>query len=50
VGDRLQHEKFGIGTVVQVQESKGDQILTIAFPGEGVKKLMAGFAPLLKVD
>jgi DNA helicase-2/ATP-dependent DNA helicase PcrA len=49
VGDRLQHDKFGIGTVVMVQPSQDDQIVTIAFPGEGVKKLMASIAPLTKV-
>lgn len=50
VGERVQHDKFGAGTVVQVQATKGDQILTIAFPGEGVKKLMAGLAPLTKIE
>jgi DNA helicase-2/ATP-dependent DNA helicase PcrA len=49
VGERLQHDKFGIGTVVSVADSQDDQILTIAFPGEGVKKLMASMAPLVRI-
>lgn len=49
VGERVRHEKFGLGTVVTAQGSGNDQILTIAFPGAGVKKLMAGMAPLERV-
>lgn len=45
-GDRVRHAKFGVGTVVAVQPSGSDTMLTVAFPGEGVKKLMAGMAPL----
>ena len=45
-GDRVRHAKFGVGTVVSAQPSGSDTILTVAFPGEGVKKLMAGMAPL----
>lgn len=45
-GDRVRHVKFGVGTVVSAQPSGSDTILTVAFPEEGVKKLMAGMAPL----
>ncbi len=45
-GDRVRHSKFGVGTVVSAQPSGSDTILTVAFPEEGVKKLMAGMAPL----
>src|SRR5690606_7733353 len=39
-GYKVRHAKFGIGTVVSVQPSGSDTILTVAFPGEGVKRLM----------
>ena len=45
-GDRVRHAKFGVGTVVSAQKSGGDTILTVAFPGEGVKRLMASMAPI----
>ena len=45
-GDKVRHAKFGIGTVVSVQPSGSDTILTVAFPGEGVKRLMLSMAPL----
>lgn len=45
-GDKVRHATFGIGTIVQVQAAGGDQILTVAFEGAGIKKLMAGMAPL----
>ncbi len=49
IGDKVQHAKFGVGVVVQVQ-GKGDDIqLNIAFPGQGIKVLMQKYAPLKKV-
>ena len=42
----VRHAKFGVGTVVSVQPSGSDDDLTVAFPGRGVKKLMASMAPL----
>ncbi len=46
VGDRANHKKWGVGTVVQVN---GEE-LNIAFPAPiGVKKLLAQFAPIEKV-
>lgn len=45
-GQRVRHAKFGIGTVVSVQPSASDTILTVAFPGEGIKKLMLSMAPI----
>ena len=46
LGAEVRHAKFGIGTVVSVQPSASDTILTVAFPGEGVKKLMLSMAPV----
>lgn len=41
-GTKVKHSKFGNGTVIE--SSKG--VLTIAFNQNGIKKLMAGVAPL----
>ena len=49
VGDKVEHRKWGKGTVVQVSNSSADTELTIAFPEVGIKNLMAAFAPISKV-
>jgi len=48
-GDKAQHGKWGIGTVVEVRGTGDDQELKIAFPGQGIRQLMVKFAPLNKV-
>lgn len=45
-GDIVQHEKFGQGRVLQVDEP----YITINFPGQGTKKLSLDFVELEKVD
>jgi len=47
-GDRVTHAKFGDGAVVTVREVSGDQEVTVAFVGAGVKKLMTSLARLEK--
>lgn len=49
-GDKVTHKKWGQGTVVSVTGTGNDMELTIAFPEEGVKKLLASFAPIEKAD
>ncbi len=49
-GDRVKHEHFGDGVVVSVREQRGDTEVTVAFEGQGVKRLMLNFAPLTKVS
>ncbi|TCS95900.1 DNA helicase-2/ATP-dependent DNA helicase PcrA [Hazenella coriacea] len=50
VGDKAEHSKWGIGTVVKVQGEGGDLELNIAFPSPiGIKKLLARYAPIQKV-
>ncbi|GIP55860.1 DNA helicase PcrA [Paenibacillus vini] len=49
-GDKVSHGKWGIGTVVAIKGSGNDMELQIAFPAPvGVKRLLAGFAPITKV-
>ncbi|MET3852830.1 DNA helicase PcrA [Paenibacillus sp. OAE614] len=50
-GDKVSHGKWGIGTVVSVKGTGNDTELQIAFPAPvGVKRLLAGFAPITKVE
>ncbi|MBA4538247.1 hypothetical protein H1Z61_14165 [Bacillus aquiflavi] len=50
VGDKAEHGKWGIGTVVSVKGEGEGMELDIAFPSPtGVKRLLAKFAPIKKV-
>lgn len=49
LGDKAQHKKWGQGTVVAISGKEDDMQLDIAFPSEGVKKLLAAFAPIEKL-
>lgn len=46
VGDKVQHQLFGIGRVVAIE----GMTVSISFDGRGVKKLNSAFAPLKKVS
>jgi DNA helicase-2/ATP-dependent DNA helicase PcrA len=43
-GDKVSHPDFGKGTII----SRKDDLVTIAFPGLGLRKLSVKFAPLTK--
>jgi ATP-dependent DNA helicase UvrD/PcrA len=45
-GDRVRHRRFGEGIVVSSQLVKGDEEVTVAFVGQGVKRLIAAYAAL----
>lgn len=49
-GDKVQHKKWGVGTVVKVGGSAKDVELDIAFPAQGIKRLLAAFAPIEKIQ
>jgi DNA helicase-2/ATP-dependent DNA helicase PcrA len=49
-GDRVAHGKWGEGTIVAVKGTGNDMELQVAFPAPvGIKRLLAGFAPIKKV-
>jgi DNA helicase-2/ATP-dependent DNA helicase PcrA len=48
-GDRVRHRRFGDGIVVSSRIVKGDEEVTVAFVGEGVKRLIAAYAGLERV-
>ncbi|MFC5906926.1 DNA helicase PcrA [Streptacidiphilus monticola] len=49
VGDRVTHDRFGLGTVVSVSGPADDAKATIDFGGEGVKQLLLRYAPVEKL-
>ena len=49
-GDVVDHRVFGRGTVLKATPIAGDCIVEIQFDRVGVKKTMANYAPLKKVE
>ncbi len=50
MGDRVRHKKFGVGTITKVTSENDDYKLEVKFDGSGLKRLMASYANLKKVD
>ncbi|SHJ99062.1 DNA helicase PcrA [Paramaledivibacter caminithermalis] len=49
-GTKVQHKKFGTGTIISIDGTGDKAELTIAFDQQGIKKLMLGFAPIQIVN
>jgi DNA helicase-2/ATP-dependent DNA helicase PcrA len=49
-GQRVQHATFGEGLVIESRAEGADEIVTVAFEGTGLKRLMVGIAPLEQLD
>ncbi|AKP68087.1 DNA helicase PcrA [Companilactobacillus ginsenosidimutans] len=49
IGDKVDHKKWGQGTVVKVTGNGKNAELDVAFDNEGIKRLLAEFAPIKKV-
>jgi DNA helicase-2/ATP-dependent DNA helicase PcrA len=50
-GDRVEHAKFGFGTIVEMQENgAGDIRATVNYDTQGQKVMMLSFAKLMKVQ
>ena len=47
-GDKVMHSSWGQGVVVNVDPNNPDTI-TVAFPNEGIKKLLTQYAPIKKM-
>ncbi len=47
-GDKVRHDVFGVGIVIQSVVSEGDELVTVAFDSAGIKKLAASVAGLQK--
>ena len=48
-GDRVRHSIFGEGVVVSNKKVKTDNEVTVAFSGQGIKKLLLSLARLEKI-
>ena len=46
VGQRVKHPSFGDGVVMKVEPSRDDAVITVVFPKQGIKKLLASLANL----
>jgi len=49
VGDKVRHQEWGQGVVVKVSQDENDDIIAVAFPQVGIKRLAASVAPLRKI-
>jgi len=50
VGDRVLHDMFGLGIVLDVQGEGVDRYADINFGQSGIKRLSVRFAPMEKLD
>ena len=48
LGDKVSHRKWGPGVIVGVQGEGEKAEYKVAFPGQGIKVLLAKYAPLVK--
>jgi DNA helicase-2/ATP-dependent DNA helicase PcrA len=48
-GDRVQHDSFGLGTVISVEGVAENAVASIDFGSEGVKRLLLRYAPVEKL-
>jgi DNA helicase-2/ATP-dependent DNA helicase PcrA len=49
VGDRVTHDAFGLGTVVEVEGAGDRTVAHVDFRSEGVKRLLLRYAPVQKL-
>ena len=45
-GQRVRHARFGEGVVIEAAPADGDEIITVAFESQGLKRLLASMAKL----
>ncbi|MGH3411960.1 MAG: DNA helicase PcrA [Marmoricola sp.] len=48
-GDRVQHDSFGLGTVVALEGAGDNAVASVDFGSEGVKRLLLRYAPVDKL-
>lgn len=49
VGDKVSHDRYGLGTVVELQDKGRNSVITVDFGSDGVKRLMLRVAPIEKL-
>lgn len=48
-GDKVTHDQYGLGTVVDTQDKGRNSVITVDFGSSGVKRLMLRIAPIEKL-
>lgn len=49
IGDRVTHDQYGLGTIIDAQDKGRNSIITVDFGTDGVKRLMLRVAPIEKL-
>ena len=49
VGDRVKHDKYGMGTIVGTQDKGANSVISVDFGDVGIKRLMLRVAPIEKL-
>lgn len=50
ISDKIEHDKFGFGTVIGVKGKGENAILNVAFDGQGIKQMSVAYAPIRKLE
>ncbi len=50
IGNKVEHKKFGKGTISKVTLDNGEEILEVQFEGVGMRRLMASMANLKRLE
>ncbi len=50
VGTKIQHDRFGKGTITQISQISGEDMITVDFGVVGIKKLLLKFAKFKIID
>lgn len=49
IGDKVTHDQYGLGTVLDTQDKGRNSVITVDFGTDGVKRLMLRIAPIEKL-
>ena len=49
IGDRITHDHYGLGKVIETQDKGANSVITVDFGTDGVKRLLLRVAPIEKL-
>ncbi len=49
IGDKITHDQYGLGTIVDTQDKGRNSVITVDFGPDGIKRLMLRVAPIEKL-
>lgn len=50
IGDKITHDQYGLGTIVDTQDKGRNSVITVDFGTDGIKRLMLRVAPIEKLS